>query len=294
MARGNEQRPGLNYDETFAPVVKWSTVGLVVASASAFGWPISQMDVVTAFLNGTLKELIFMDQPAGFEVAGKEHLVCRLKRSIYGQKQSPRTWCDEVDSFFRQIGCTSSLLDPNQYIFRKGKDIAIIIMFVDDLLITGSSTKLINSIKDQLCSKYDMKDLGTARRYLGVDLLVTDTGILMHQADCCHGLIKDNSMENCRPVKTPLPEELTLSAETGTAEFDFTTYCRLVGKLIYLTNPRPDLSFAVVVSRFMAHPWQAHWDAAVHILRYIKGTVDLGISFQRCPELELKGFTDSD
>lgn len=129
---------------------------------------------------------------------------------------------------------------------------------------------------------------------LGVDLLVTDTGILMHQADCCHGLIKDNSMENCRPVKTPLPEELTLSAETGTAEFDFTTYCRLVGKLIYLTNPRPDLSFAVVVSRFMAHPWQAHWDAAVHILRYIKGTVDLGISFQRCPELELKGFTDSD
>lgn len=105
VAHGNEQREGLDYEETFAPVVRWSTVWLIVALATAFDWTLTHMDVVTAFLNGTLKETIFMKQPPGFAIPGKEHLVCKLRKSIYGLKQSPRAWYEEVDSFLRSIGC---------------------------------------------------------------------------------------------------------------------------------------------------------------------------------------------
>lgn len=140
-----------------------------------------------------------------------------------------------------------------------------------------------------------MKDLGALRRYLGVDFVSTDQGVLMHQAEYSSHLISEYKLHNSRPAKTPLPEGLTLSAETNTQAIDPTTYCQLVGKLIYLTNTRPNLSFAVgLVSRFMSQPQQAHWDAAIHILKYISGTMDLGIFFQRSPHLELQGYTDSD
>lgn len=115
VARGNEQRAGLDYEETFAPVVKWSTVRLIVALAVVLAWPITHMDVVTAFLNGTLKETIYMQQPPGFITADNPHFVCRLRKSLYGLKQSPRAWYEEVDSFLRSIGCTRSALDPNLY-----------------------------------------------------------------------------------------------------------------------------------------------------------------------------------
>lgn len=295
VARGNEQREGLDYEETFAPVVKWTTVRLIVALAAALGWSLSHMDVVTAFLNGTLKETIFMRQPPGFLTPGQEELVCKLRRSIYGLKQSPRAWYEEVDSFLRSIGCRRSALDSNLYLRQQGDQTAIILLFVDDLLITGNGEQLIQQLKQQLQSKYEMKDLGTAKRHLGVDFHISQEGILLHQKFYADQLVLDYGMEDCKAASTPLPEGLELSAETGTPDIDVTTYCKLVGKFIYLTNTRPDLSFSVgLVSRFMSQPQQAHFDAAMHIVRYIKGTSDFGVFYKRGGPLELQGYTDAD
>lgn len=295
VARGNEQREGLDYEETFAPVVRWSTVRLIVALATANGWPIHHMDVVTAFLNSTLKETIFMRQPPGFVMSGQENLVCKLRKSIYGLKQSPRAWYEEVDNYLRSIGCTRSSLDPNLYFRQQSGETVIILLFVDDLLITGSKPKLLSEIKDQLQSKYEMKDLGTTKRYLGVDFHFSKQGTLLHQKFYADQLVTEYGMENCRTVFTPLPEGLELSSETNTPDIDVTTYCKLVGKLIYLTNTRPDLSFSVgLVSRFMSRPQQAHFDAAMHIVRYVKGTTGLGVFYNRGGSLDLKGYTDSD
>lgn len=120
VARATEQRSGVDYEDTFAPVVERSTIRLIIALAAAHGWPITQMDVITAFLNGKLKELIYMVQPPGFELPGSEHLVCRLNRSIYGLKQSPRAWYEEIDQFLRSLGWVRSAADSNLYFINVG------------------------------------------------------------------------------------------------------------------------------------------------------------------------------
>lgn len=147
VARGNEQREGLDYAETFAPVVKWSTIRLIVALAAVNNWPITHMDVVTAFLNGTINEEIYMKQPPGFVSSLHPHHVCSLRKSLYGLKQSPRAWYDEMDSFLHTIGCSRCTLDPNLYFYVEGTQTVIILLFVDDLLLTGNSTSLISSVK---------------------------------------------------------------------------------------------------------------------------------------------------
>uniref|UniRef100_A0A7I4BBN6 Reverse transcriptase Ty1/copia-type domain-containing protein n=2 Tax=Physcomitrium patens TaxID=3218 RepID=A0A7I4BBN6_PHYPA len=171
--------------------MKWSTVKLIVALATSFGWFLSYMDIVTAFLNGTLKETIYMLQPPGFSSPGKEDLVCRLKKSIYGLKQSPRT-------------CS---LDPNLYLLQEdGK--TIILLLVDDHLITRNYEELIADLKQQLKSKYEMKYLGPVKRYLGVDFHSLQSGIFLHQKLYADQIVLDYDMQDCCSVSTPLPKEL--------------------------------------------------------------------------------------
>lgn len=239
VARGNEQREGLDYAETFAPLVKWSIVRLIVASAAVLGWSITHMDVVTAFLNGTIKEEIYMQQPPGFVTEHQRHLVCHLWKSLYGLKQSPRAWYEEVDLFLQSVGCTRSALDPNLYFHFHNHQTAIILLFVDDLLITGNSKSLISSLKAKLQTKYRTKDLGPVKRNLGIDFLTTSHGILLHQKPYAHKLAVDYNLDNCKPVFISLPENLNLSSKTNSPSVDSTLYCQLVRKLICLTNTRP-------------------------------------------------------
>lgn len=126
------------------------------------------MDIVTDFLNGILPDTVYMKQPPGFAVPGCEHLVCYLRRSLYELKQSPRTWYQEIDTYLRQSGWSRSMADPNLYFLREGPDILILMLFVDDLLITGSNPARIQQMKLLLGDKYRMKDLGEVQRYLGV------------------------------------------------------------------------------------------------------------------------------
>lgn len=139
MARGFEQKAGIDFHETFAPVVKWSTLRSVIALSVALGWELHHMDIVTAFLNGVLSETIYMTQPPGFIPRGSEHLVCHLRRSLYGLKQSPRTW------YLTGYGWTRSLADPNLYFLRANSHLLILMLFVDDLLLLQAAilTKLV-------------------------------------------------------------------------------------------------------------------------------------------------------
>lgn len=308
VAKGYEQQSGIDYGETFAPVVKWSTLRTIVAIAAACGWPISHLDVITAFLNGKLRETIYMRQPPGYELKGFEHLVCRLKRSIYGLKQSPRTWYEEIDKYLRTQGWNRSLADPNLYFIHNGEYITILLLYVDDLLVTGSDSAHIAAVKQQLQGKYKMKDLGEAQRYLGVDFHTSDQGILLHQKGYAEKVVADAGMADCKPASVPLPLGTSLADDSGTPSFDQNVYCHTVGQLLYLTNTRPDISYAVnYVSRFMAKPQLAHWQAVQHIVRYVQGTTDQGIFYSRhtslpplhgfiktSTPLQFAGFSDAD
>lgn len=294
VAKGYEQREGIDYHETFAPVVKWSTIRAIIALAASLNWTISHMDVVTAFLNGLLDETIFMLQPPGFSLPGLEHLVCLLKRTLYGLKQSPRAWYQAIDSFLLSSGWQRSTQDHNLYFFTSGSILVIILLFVDDLLITGNSNAKIDETKKQLKQQYEMKELGPVTRYLGVQIDTLPDGYFLHQQNYTDQLLLDAGMTECRPSAVPLPEGTVLFTDMSAAPVDSTHYSRLVGKLIYLTNTRPDISYFVgIVNRYMVAPQQPHLDAVRHILRYLRATSDFGLLYSRTSPSQLQGFTSS-
>lgn len=150
VARGFEQRKGIDYTETFAPTVKWSTIRLVTALAASQSWDIHHLDVVTAFLNGELDSPVYMEQPPVFQVPGKEHLVCRLKKSLYGLKQSPRAWYTCIDSKLQAHGLHRSQGDHNLYFFREGKTIVLLVLYVDDIFLTGNNPTKVTWVKNLL------------------------------------------------------------------------------------------------------------------------------------------------
>lgn len=294
VARGLEQRYGIDFKETFAPVVRWSTLRALIALATTLNWPIQHMDVVTAFLNGLLKEDIYMQQPMGYAAEGKEHLVCKLRRSIYGLKQSPREWYIEVDTHLRSTGWIKSEADPNLYYLKDSDTLTILLLYVDDLLLLGNSTTNISEVKALLSAKYQMKDLGPIARYLGMEFIRMPQGMLLHQAAYNREILKDLDMQDCKPLGTPLPEGFITQSESNTSPVDRTQYYQAVGKLLYLTNTRPDLSHSVgIVARFMAAPQQNHLEAVKHILRYLKGTINYGILYKSNAPLDLHGYTDA-
>ena len=170
VARGFSQKEGIDYEETFAPTAKMSTIRLVLALAAQFNWKVHQMDVKSAFLNGDLQEEVYMTQPPGFKVAGQEQKVCRLAKAICGLKQAPRAWYMKIDQYLTDQGFQRSPSDANLYIKHTGDDILFVVVYVDDLIITGSSAHLIHGIKQDLCRTFEMTDLGLLHYCLGVEV----------------------------------------------------------------------------------------------------------------------------
>ena len=295
VARGFEQTDGVDFVETFAPVVRWETIRILVAIAVHLNWPIHQLDVLTAFLNGILKEDVYMLQPPGFIKLGAEHLVCKLHRSLYGLKQSPRAWYARLHAALLLWNLIQSNSDPNLYYSHTGCDTTVLLVYVDDILITGSNPRLLEQLKTHLHTTFRTNDLGPIRRYLGVQFERSLTSLRMHQTDYAKSILQQFGMEDCAPSPTPLPEGTVLSKESSTPPVDATLYRMLVGKLLFLTKTRPDIAHAVgVVSRFMQNPQLAHLQATKHILRYIRRHPDLGLFYQQGEENWLNGYTDAD
>jgi hypothetical protein len=295
VARGFEQRRGIDFSETFAVVIKWATIRTAVALAATKRWNIYHMDVRTAFLNGLLKETVFMRQPPGFAQPGQEKLVCKLQKSLYGLKQSPRAWYEKIDTVLKKLGLQRSTSDGNMYFMHKDGDTLILMLYVDDLFIIGSSDRLISWLKTFLHKEFNMTDLGMVKRYLGISFKNVPPGIFLHQCDYALSILTDFGMAQCKSAPSPLPEGLVLVTNMDSPYVDSTYYCKLVGKLIFLTITRPDLAYAVSrVSSYMANPQQTHLDAAKYILHYIHGTINHGILYRAGSPLEAIGFTDVD
>ena len=164
VVKGFAQTKGLDFDEIFSPVVKMTSIRVILGLVASMDLELEQMDVKTAFLHGDLKEEIYMTQPEGFEVEGKEQLVCRLKKSLYGLKQAPRQWYKKFDSFMVSHGYRRTAADHCVYVrkFGNGKFI-ILLLYVDDMLIVGQDSKMIDRLKRDMSKTFDMKDLGPAR-----------------------------------------------------------------------------------------------------------------------------------
>ena len=206
VARGFEQQYGVDFEETFAPVVKWSTIRALTARAAYLGHQIHHLDVKTAFLYGKITDELSMVQPPGFQIPGKAHLVCKMNKALYGLRQSPRMWYERIDTYLRTLGLTRSHSDYNMYYLGTGVDRLVLVLYVDDLFISGDNQQQIQWLKSQLYTQFDMTDLGFVTKYLGVEFRrLPDGSYHISQTAYINDILHEFDMLQANPEHVPLP-----------------------------------------------------------------------------------------
>lgn len=297
VARGFSQRKGIDYDETFSPVVRHSSLRLLIALAANLGLKIEHMDVKTAFLNGNLNEKVFMRQPPHFEEKGKEDYVCLIQKSLYGLKQAPRSWNMKLHTELESLNFKRCKNEPCVYIRRTNKDTTILAIYVDDILIFHNNDKEVAKVKRELMSKFEMKDLGRAELFLGLRIKQEQNSITIDQEDYIDKVLRRFNMENCKPVSTPgVPgQRFEKPQEPYTADAKI-PYRELIGSLMYITVcSRPDIAHSVnFMSQFCNCYTEVHWAATKRILRYLKGTKDMCLRYKKDTYKNIQGFADAD
>ena len=303
VVKGFQQRQGIDFTEIFSPVVKMTTIRVILSIVAAENLHLEQLDVKTAFLHGDLEEEIFMAQPKGFEVQGKENLVCKLHKSLYGLKQAPRQGYKKFNEFMRNSGFHRCEEDHCCYVKKYVDSYIILALYVDDMLIAGANLAEIDRLKKQLSENFEMKDLGPAKQILGMRISRDrSVGILnLSQEKYIEKLLSRFNVGNAKTRNTPLRTHLKFSkrqssqTEEEESHMSKVPYASAVGSLMYaMVCTRPDIAHAVgVVSRFLSNPGKEHWEGVKWILKYLKGTSKMHLSFKRS-NLTLQGFSDAD
>jgi hypothetical protein len=264
--------------------------------ASQKNWTIYQLDVKSAFLHGELTEAVYVQQPQGFEIKGEEGKVYKLRKALYGLKQAPRAWYSRIENYFLKEGFEKCDFEHTLFIKAgAGGTFLIVSLYVDDLIFTGNCEHMFVKFKESMKNEFDMSDLGKMRYFLGVEVLQCTEGVYISQKKFAAELLEKFGMEASNPVHNPIVPGVKLGKDEDGVKVDATVYKQMVGSLMYLTVTRPDLMFVVcLASRFMANPTELHFQVVKRVLRYIRGTVELGIFYKRRGDRMLLAYTDSD
>ncbi|RVW92035.1 Retrovirus-related Pol polyprotein from transposon RE1 [Vitis vinifera] len=272
VAKGFTQSYGIDYQETFAPVAKLNTIRILLSLAVNQDWCLQQLDIKNAFLNGDLEEEVYMEIPPGFEGSMAKNQVCKLQKSLYDLKQSPRAWFDRFTKAVLKLGYKQGHVDHTLFVKKShaGK-MAILIVYVDDIILSGNDMEELQNLKKYLSKEFKVKDLGNLKYFLG------------------------DRMLGCKPIDTPMDSQKKLGIEKESTPVDRGRYQQLVGRLIYLSHTRPDIGFAVsAVSQFMHNPLRKHMEAVYRILRYLKMTPGKGLFFRKTENRDTEVYSDAD
>ena len=298
VAKGYTQRAGIDYEETYSPVVRYDSLRAVFAIAAALDLEIAQLDIKTAFLYGDLNEELYMSQPTGFVSKGQEGLVCRLKRSLYGLKQASRSWNSKFNEFITKYGLKPSVADPCVYSLNSDGVIIIMAIWVDDGLVCSNHRSKLDDIVQFLSKQFEMTS-GPAGCFVGIQI-VRDREkkiIHLHQEAYIKRVLTKFQMEDCNPRSVPADPHSRLSKRVSTTEEEYSCPFReAVGSIMYaMTCTRPDIAFSIgQVAQFCSSPSRSHWEAVKRILGYLKGTQDHGVSYGSSDDFRLTAYSDSD
>lgn len=205
VAKGFTQTYGIDYTETFAPVAKLNTIRILLSLAANFDWPIHQLDIKNAFLNDELQEEVFMCQPPGYEDKQNGKIVCKLNKSLYGLKQSPRAWFDRFSKVIQKSGYIQGQADHTMFVKHSGNDkITILIVYVGDIIVTGNDSEEVTRIKNLMAQEFEVKDLGALKYFLGMEFARSKKGISVCQRKYTLDLLEETGMQGCKPSNTPI------------------------------------------------------------------------------------------
>ncbi|CAM8951298.1 unnamed protein product [Rhodiola kirilowii] len=237
-----------------------------------------------------------MKLPPGFYQKEKSQgQVCKLLKSLYGLKQASRQWFAKFSEALLDFGFHKSMNDYSLFTLERGDDFIILLVYVDDVLLTGTSQSIIDEIKSYIHHKFQIKDLGVLKYFLGMEVARSPTGIFLNQRKYALELLEESNLLQCKPSRTPMDIKHKVSLSQAPLLDDPLLYRKLVGKLIYLTITRPDMSYTVhVLSQFMQKPTTDHLQAVQRVLRYLKGAPAQGLFFSANSDLVLHAFCDAD
>jgi hypothetical protein len=293
VARGYTQVPGVHFEETSSPVARYETVRLLISFAAMKGLVVDQVDVVSAFLNGDLAEEIFLKLPKGINTENSG--VVKLKKSLYGLKQSGRNWYNKFSKTFLQMGFKQTAVDPCLFVKEEENDLLIVLIYVDDGLIVGPREK-VDKIKQILFNKFKMKDLGEAKKFLSLEIENKENCVTVCQQLFLEKVVEKFGMKDSKIRRTPLnagTKDLPAKMKEDLFE-NVNLYQQAVGSLLYLSNgSRPDIAFAVgLLSRKLIEPTKNDWANVKAVISYLNHTKEMKLVYNRKFE-KLEGFCDA-
>ncbi|XP_016199246.1 uncharacterized protein LOC107640214 [Arachis ipaensis] len=294
VAKGYTQQAGIDFKDTFSPVAKVTTVRVLLGIAAVRKWHLIQLDITNAFLKGDLDEEVYMEAPMGHPER-KKGLVCRLTKSLYGLPQASRQWFHKFCSTLKQNGFTQCKSDYSLFSTGSGDSETFLLVYVDDIIIAGANLDMMTKVQLKLQSIFKLKILGDLKFFLGLELAKSSQGISLTQRKYTLSLLDDTNLLDCKPATVPMDANLKLRAKEDDLIPDASAYRRLIGRLMYLTISRSDITFVVTkLAQFMSDPQMPHLQAAHQVLRYLKNAPGQGILFSAASQLTLSIYSDAD
>jgi hypothetical protein len=295
VAKGYSQVEGLDFGETYAPVARLESIRILLAYATYHGFKLYQMDVKSAFLNGPIKEEVYVEQPLGFEDSEYPNHVYKLSKALYGLKQAPRAWYECLRDFLITNGFKVGKADPRLFTKTIANDLFVCQIYVDDIIFGSTNKSTCEEFSRIMIQKFEMSMMGELKYFLGFQVKQLQEGTFISQTKYIQDILNKFGMKDAKPIKTPMGTNGHLDLDTGGKSIDQKVYRSMIGSLLYLCASRPDVMLSVCMcARFQSNPKEVHLRAVKRIMRYLVHTPKFGLWYPKGFTFDLIGYSDAD
>src|SRR5438034_2119181 len=295
VAQWFTQIEGLNFGETYAPVARLESIRILITFATHHNFKLYQIDVKSAFLNGPIQELVFVEQPPGFEDPSMPTHVYKIHKALYGLKQAPRAWYECLNDFLLKNGFEIGKADSTLFTRKFENDLFVCQIYVDDIIFGSTNKAFCEDFSRIMTKRFEMSMMGKLKFFLGFQIKQLKEGTFLCQTKYIANMLKKFDMEGAKPIKTPMATNGHLYLNQEGKSVDQNVYRSMIGSLLYLCASRPDIMLSVCMcARFQATPKECHLVAVKRIFRYLIHTLHLGLWYPKCSSFDLVGYSDVD